>query len=1145
MNRKRRFILPLGILALLLVPFLWRSALAASSFYDVTDDTLYSPYIQKLYDAHLITGDTDNGKETFRFRPKDSLTRAEFTKVAVGVKLAEKYGMKEDWQSKSAYEITETVLKDKLLYFHGCSNADLSNCTSLCSADICGVCNVCQIIGEKPFTDVAVKSRDCEEEGVCTPWYSEYIYYALRKGMVKGYREGSGYAFHPNDPILRIHALKLVMADDGAVDPEADERYRVLSQLAKAKGAYFPKCLVGAEQYILKNNGGEGSSDGEKLLKYALLADKLDLFGNSCQIFAEKGARTPEERAAFLQKPITRQEVARYFVISSTYPPIFISPFEDDTVDGVVNNTQDPESVVTKVITDDGDVAWDFSGIKLGTLNVYSDNEPIPIEDVVSPDSGFESTFNRAACILTAFKPMVCRDASTANCIDVPNGSRIHTTEEEFYGRTPTGYYTWLWHGVVYNGIGYYTPLDDIDFDCERTLQWEEAKRQAAAEQARINAYNAKVRKQNAANAAAYKKQQAAAAAAASAQQETPWYMSTLGDLAMSYADPYVNFGKNVINYNIQLASTPNPNCSYLDAPGMYGNPKYGFPTYLSTAPLVDPNPVMNNPVTKFVLDTGGWVTDNIGKPVAEATNKYVVQPIQSVHKITVDAAEYVGNGVKNVASEADKYIMQGFNASPDWLKPAVQPIRSQYNISKGVLAGGGTAAEGVFQIYKDPVGVANGIGTAITHPGETWSAVSKGVGDFANESFSSQDKFEENSGRMIFEVGSLFVGIGEIRTTAKVAEIAKVVTTAEKVAEVTRFLDKVEDLGTIARGLEKVEDVSRVSKVLTGVTDIEKTAGIISKMQPAKAVEVVLGLSKTKTGAVLSKMDDIAAARLITSAKGTDKLVQALGTLSLTKTERVINVLKLDEAVQVIAKMEAGRAGKIVAGMDSVKAANILERLDIGVAAKVAKAMQATKAGSALLQIRDTGKAAQILRKLSQAESDAILTQMAERLKADYSKMVPTFKGKLQTVADKFKVQLDTEKVLKETSEIVRKANEEGRDISQAWDIMRGRWIVDTEEQAYAIAKYVDENYNVHYFTDNFLKSKSSGYRSLHYYIKIDGKIAEVQIVPRTMFEANDETHIILEALRNPNLMPDKVDELNKLIVEINEKAWKAFTNR
>lgn len=334
--------IPALLIITLVFAYAPRIALMASSFYDVPDDTLYSPYIQKLYDAHLITGDTDNGKETYRFRPKDSLTRAEFTKVAVGVKLAEKYGISEDWQSKSAYEITETVLKDKLLYFHGCSNADLPNCTSLCGADICGVCNVCQLTNEKPFTDVAVKSRDCEEKDICTPWYSEYIYYALRKGMVKGYPEGSGYAFHPDDPILRIHALKLIMADDGAVDPEADERYRRLSQEAKSRGSYYPKCLSGAENFILNQNGG--GADAQKLLKYALLADKLDFFGNTCQIFNEAGARTPEARATFLHSTLTRQEVARYFVLSTSYAPLQYFAADDPTVEEVVSNVNDPDS---------------------------------------------------------------------------------------------------------------------------------------------------------------------------------------------------------------------------------------------------------------------------------------------------------------------------------------------------------------------------------------------------------------------------------------------------------------------------------------------------------------------------------------------------------------------------------------------------------------------------------------------------------------------------------------------------------------------------------------------------------------------------------------------------------------------------------
>lgn len=841
-----------------MVPFLWKGALAASSFYDVPSaDLLFTPYIQKLYDAHLITGDTENGKETFRYRPDDSLTRAEFTKVAVGVKLAEKYGMQENWQAKSAYEITETVLKDKLLYFHGCDNSDLSNCTSLCGAGICGVCNVCQLINEKPFTDVAPKARDCEEQGVCTPWYSEYIYYALRKGMVQGFHDGSTWSFHPNDPILRLHALKLVMADDGAVDPEADERYRRLSQTAKSRGSYYPKCLSGAENLILNNNGGPGNSDGEKLLKYALLADELDFFGDSCQVFNEKGARTPQARADYLQKPLTRQEVARYFVLSTSYPPLQISAASDPTVEAVVTELKDqnaPKPSDNQILKATNPAEYN------NPINqVYPDNIPI------SQTSPFPSTNNRSACIHSLSTPRLCQTASLSNCITVSDGTRLRTTDQEEYGRTPAGYYTWLWHGVVYNGKTYYTPTDDLDFSCTTTV-----KASIVTKTVKIAALPAFMDTQS--KDLTYSDPRCGVTmscnpASVSSSAKCGVNMSCKSDAGndMPWIQTAEIFGKN---------KGKSTSCSIAQTPGLYGNPIYAD-TSLSTN-RGDGGWIVDNPVTSFVLTTGNWVTENVGKPVAKT--------VLSVHKFTVDTAETIGNGVKNTATQIDQTVMNGFNSIPDWMKSSVQPFRNQYNVGKGVIEGGGDMVTGVFQIYKDPVGVASGIGKAVSHPLDTLSAIGKGLSDFATESASSQDKQYENAGKAITFIGSFFIGGGEANAASKAAEVADIVTTAGKTADAIQTLNKIEDVGVIARGLEKVQEVSKVSDVLTGMTDTEKAAGILAEMQPSRAAETLVEMDVSKATKFISKLDPEKSDRVISvlEANGEKGLLSSVGRNSI-----------------------------------------------------------------------------------------------------------------------------------------------------------------------------------------------------------------------------------------------------------------------
>ncbi len=172
-----------------------------------------------------------------------------------------------------------------------------------------------------------------KDPGGCKPWFTQYVNYAANKGMIKGYKNSDGtFYFNPDASILRIHALKLIMADNGNVSLESDVRYQRLADDPRIQGR-VPRCLAGAEDSILENNGGADEKDAQKLLAYALLADKLDLFGNRCQIFEENNKKTPQKRAEFLQEPITRQEIARYFALTTTYNPIKADLNNDTTTD--------------------------------------------------------------------------------------------------------------------------------------------------------------------------------------------------------------------------------------------------------------------------------------------------------------------------------------------------------------------------------------------------------------------------------------------------------------------------------------------------------------------------------------------------------------------------------------------------------------------------------------------------------------------------------------------------------------------------------------------------------------------------------------------------------------------------------------------
>ncbi|MDH5597096.1 MAG: hypothetical protein OEY44_03250, partial [Candidatus Peregrinibacteria bacterium] len=70
----------------------------------------------------------------------------------------------------------------------------------------------------------------------------------------------------------------------------------------------------------------------------AILADKLDFFGSSCQLFTDHGASTPIQRADLLQKPLTRKEASRYLSLTTTYLPLRLNPTTDPTTSTAEEN---------------------------------------------------------------------------------------------------------------------------------------------------------------------------------------------------------------------------------------------------------------------------------------------------------------------------------------------------------------------------------------------------------------------------------------------------------------------------------------------------------------------------------------------------------------------------------------------------------------------------------------------------------------------------------------------------------------------------------------------------------------------------------------------------------------------------------------
>jgi len=292
-------------------------------FPDLTEDKIFYPYIQKLFQEHFVSGDTRTGT----FRPGDTINRAEFAKITAYTRLAEEYGVKDYWSGKDALGMAFEIF-DLLKPYFGCWQG------------------ACESIGGAPFTDVRESDPKCMDDignpDACEPWFSRYVYYAVSKGYIKGYANPDGTrSFRPTENILRVHALKMMIVDNGNILPENDSRYQRLIKQAVSLGAYSPKCLKGAENYIKDLNGGN-TADAEKLLKYALLADRLDLFGNRCEVFGSY--RTPVERALFLQRPLTRGETPRYFAITTAYSPVRPET-ADTTINTAAENSNSPAGV--------------------------------------------------------------------------------------------------------------------------------------------------------------------------------------------------------------------------------------------------------------------------------------------------------------------------------------------------------------------------------------------------------------------------------------------------------------------------------------------------------------------------------------------------------------------------------------------------------------------------------------------------------------------------------------------------------------------------------------------------------------------------------------------------------------------------------
>jgi len=292
------------------------------SFTDISaTEQLYAPHILKMAESRLVQGKrSDDGMAAFQ--PERAITRAELSKVTAMVRLAERIDAKGTMDRIRVPQEIEIALKS---YYR-------------CGQGICGN------IGGKPFSDVAEKADSCADalrmEDLCVDWFTQYAYFAVAKGYAKGYppaASGGNWSFKPADPVLRIHALKMLMAEDGNTALGNDTRYKRLLALADSEKD-GPRCLEPqALNLILEKAGGAKGEGAQKLLAYARLADRLGFFGGTefkggCAVFGQ--AYSPQMRADFLFAPLTRQEAARYAALTSDYVHIKVDRASDMTLRG-------------------------------------------------------------------------------------------------------------------------------------------------------------------------------------------------------------------------------------------------------------------------------------------------------------------------------------------------------------------------------------------------------------------------------------------------------------------------------------------------------------------------------------------------------------------------------------------------------------------------------------------------------------------------------------------------------------------------------------------------------------------------------------------------------------------------------------------
>ena len=128
------------------------------------------------------------------------------------------------------------------------------------------------------------------------------------------------------------------------------------------------------------------------------------------------------------------------------------------------------------------------------------------------------------------------------------------------------------------------------------------------------------------------------------------------------------------------------------------------------------------------------------------------------------------------------------------------------------LIKGAGGTLEGLATFAADPLEAVEGINKIVAYPEEMLPAIGKGVVDYWDTKIvnGSPEDRAEASGQAIFEIASMFIGVGEVKAATKVASTGMdVARMADKVSDVVKVADKISD---VAKVTDKVSDVAKVA---------------------------------------------------------------------------------------------------------------------------------------------------------------------------------------------------------------------------------------------------------------------------------------------------------------------------------------------